>query len=125
MAITQAVTEWEGIVGKNFDAQSLISQARKLLIYKVTVTYDGSQNYVTGGNLVDLLARGAKTIVTAMCTRSSKGFVVSYIPSTGAIQLFGVDPAAAGGAIVAFPELPSASTETQSLVLEFLVYAQR
>ena len=125
MAITQAVTEWEGIVGKNFEAQSLISQARKLLIYKVTVTYDGSQNYVTGGNLVDLLHRGAKTIVAAMCTRCSAGFVVSYIPSTGAIQLFGVDPAAAGGAVTAFPEIASGDTSTQSLVLEFIVHAQR
>ena len=125
MAITQAVTEWEGIVGKNFEAQSLISQARKLLIYKVTVTFGAADNYVTSGVLVDLLHRGAKTIVAAHCTRVSKGLVVSYIPSTGAIQMFGVDPAAGGGAIVDFPELPSASTVTQSMVFEFIVFAQR
>lgn len=120
MAIAQAVTEWEGIVGKNFEAQSLVSQAKKLLIYKVTVTYDSTQNYVTSGNLVDLLHRGAKTIVAAMCTRTSKGFQVSYIPSTGAIQLF---ESGTTGAVL--DELASADTASRDLVLEFLVFAQR
>lgn len=124
MAITQSTTEWQDITGKNFEAQALISVARKLKIYKVTVTYDGSQNYVTGGNAVDLSQRGATKIVMALCTRCSAGFVVSYIPSTKLIQLFGVDPAAGGGAITAFPEIVNADTSTQSLVLEFLVFAQ-
>ena len=119
MTITQAVTEWEGIVGKNFTAQSLISQARKLLIYKVTVTFDYGQNYVTGGNLVDLLARGAKTIVAAICINASIGVVLHYDIANGAMKMY-----ESGTTGATLDELASADTLTQSAVFEILVFAQ-
>ena len=91
----------------------------------VDVTYDGSQNYVTGGNVVDFSAiRFFKQVYLCdIVTKGGKGFITEFIPGAGddaalgKIKLYGVDPAAAGGAIIDLPEIPSASTVTQSLVL--------
>ncbi|NIT99612.1 MAG: hypothetical protein GWN01_01305 [Nitrosopumilaceae archaeon] len=90
----------------------------------VDVTYGGSENYSTGGNTVDFsgLRQFSKVYAVDFLARS-KGLLADFVPgtnddaATGKIKLFGVDPGAAGGAIVALPELPDTSTETNSLVL--------
>lgn len=91
----------------------------------VDVTFASGDNYVTGGVTVDFSKIRKFTRVYAVdVLHTTKGVLCSYIPSAtegasdGKIKIFGnQDPAVTGGAIIAFPELPNASTITNSLVL--------
>lgn len=90
----------------------------------VDVTFGGSDNYATNGVTVDFsVIRKFTQVYAVEVLHTTKGVIASYVPAsgndaaTGKIKMFGVDPAAAGGAIVDLPELPNASTVTNSLVL--------
>ena len=120
MAITLSSQAWQDVAGKNFEAQSMISQARKLKIYLVTVTFGAADDYVTGGVSIDLSQRGATKILAAMCTRTSIGVLASYIPSTKLLQLF--ETGAAADAVL--DELASGDSATNSATFDFLVFAQ-
>jgi len=90
----------------------------------VDVTFGGSDNYTTNGVTVDFSVIRKFTRVYAVdILHVTKGIICSFVPATadaaatGKIKMFGVDPAASGGAITNLPELPNASTATNSLVI--------
>jgi len=90
----------------------------------VDVTFGAGDNYVTGGVTVDFSVIRKFTKVYAVdVLHVTKGLICSFVPATndaaatGKIKMFGTDPAAAGGAVAALPELPNAATDTNSLVL--------
>ena len=125
MALTITSNEWERTVGvgHNLSVQAMMN-ARKLRIYKVTVTFGATDDYVTGGVAADLRRRGASEVVAAICTSTTIGVIVNYIPATRLIQMFGTDPAAGGGAITALPEVVNTDNSTRNAVFEFLVFAR-
>ena len=127
MAIVFSTSDWQAIVGKNYEAQSMISQARKLLIYVAKVTFGAADNYVTGGVIQSLKDRGAKTYVAVIPIDNDADVHVRYITSTEAIKMSGElndDAAGVNTAAKAFLELASGATITQNKVFTFLVFAQ-
>jgi len=94
----------------------------------VTITYGAGDNYVTGGNVVDFSTlRGFKTVYAVEFLHVSKGLITTFVPGAndgaalGKVKLFGVNPGAAGGAVVDLPELPNTSTVTNNLVITCII----
>jgi hypothetical protein len=127
MAITVAVdSNQEKLTGKTLSIQSELTS--KLLTTVVDVTVGACDNYATSGVTVDLSLGGrVSTIIEASIISNDAGLLLEYVPAaagaaaTGKVKAYGVDPAAAGGAIVAFPELPNASTEINSMTFKVRV----
>lgn len=127
MAITVAVDAREqNVTGKTLSIQSKLTS--KLKESTITVTFGAGDNYATGGNTVDLSLGGRiSTIHSVVFCSNDKGVLLQYVPSannvasTGKFKAYGVDPGAAGGAVVGFVELPSSSTVVNSMVVNVIV----
>lgn len=123
MAITVAlVSRFKSLNQDNFQLKQHANSREREAI--VDITWGASDNYATGGNTVDFsTVRGFKKVYAVEFLHISKGLIPTFVPATadaaatGKVKLFGVDPGAAGGAIVDLPELPAASTVTNNLVI--------
>jgi len=128
MAITIASTDWESMIGsKTCSPQSLVSSARKMLMYIATVTFGSGDNYATNGVAVNLKKRGAKTIKYAIPIENTANCFMRYNVATGKLMLYGYindDAAGTNTTPEALTELANASTITQSKTFTFLVFAQ-
>lgn len=128
MAITIAVdTNYQKVTGKTLSAQSLLTSKVKQAF--VTVTYGASDTYTTGGNTVDLSLGGRiKTVLGVVFLSNTAGGFITYVPSadnvasTGLFKVWGINEAAAGGAITPLDEIASGSTTLQSKVVNCIVY---
>jgi hypothetical protein len=127
MAVTVAVeTNQQKLTGKTLSVQSELTS--KLLTTVVTATYGACDTYTTGGCTVDLSLGGrVSTIIEASVISNDAGLLLEYVPAaggaaaTGKIKAYGVDPAAAGGAVVAFPELASSGADVGGMVVKIRV----
>jgi hypothetical protein len=127
MAVTVAVeTNQQKLTGKTLSVQSELTS--KLLTTVVTATYGACDTYTTAGCTVDLSLGGRiTTIIEASIISNDGGLLLEYVPAaggaaaTGKLKAYGTDPAAAGGAVAAFPELASSSTDVASMVVKIRV----
>lgn len=115
---------YQSLTGKTLTVQSQLTS--KIKDVPVTCTYSVDQNYVTGGNTCDLSLGGRiKDIIDVLVVSNDKGLKIDYVAGTnasnGKLKCRGCDPADIGGAVVGFPELPNASTETNSMIVRLLV----
>lgn len=127
MANTVAVnSDWENLTGKTLSIQSELTSKLKTTV--VDVTYGACDTYATNGNTVDLSLGGRiSTIIEASIISNDGGLLLEYVPAaggaaaTGKIKAYGTDPAAAGGAVAAFIELPNAAADVNSLAIKIRV----
>jgi len=128
MTVTISVTDWESMVGsKNFSPQSLISSARKLVMYIAVVTMGAGDNYATGGVSANILARGAQTLKHVIPIDNDALVIARYDKTNKKILMYGEindDAAGVNTAAKALTELANASTIPNSKVFSFLVFAQ-
>jgi hypothetical protein len=94
----------------------------------VDITYAVGDNYLTGGNVVDVsLGSRISTVIGAEILDGNKGLLLQYIPSatnaasTGKIKCYGEDHTAKGAAARAFAELANASTAVNSMTCKIRV----
>lgn len=127
MAITVAVdSNQERLTGKTLSIQSELTS--KLLTTVVDVTYGACDTYTSCGDTVDLSLGGRiSTIIEASIISNDGGLLLEYVPAaggaaaTGKIKAYGTDPAAAGGAVAAFVELPNAAADVNGLGIKIRV----
>lgn len=127
MTLTVAVdSTYQKLTGKTLFVQSLL--ASRIKEADVVVTFGASDTYTTGGVTVDLSLNGRiTTILDVTPISNDKGVHVQYVPATasaaatGKVKLWGIDPAAGGGAVGAFSELASSSAVVNSMVLKLRV----
>jgi len=127
MAITVAVdSDQQKLTGKTLSIQSQLTS--RLLETQVTVTYGACDTYTTGGCTVDLSLGGRiTTIISATIISNDVGALLEYVPAalgaaaTGKLKAYGSDPAAAGGAVVVFPELASASAGVNDMIVKIRI----
>ena len=116
----------KSLTGKTLSIQSELTSKLKSVV--VDITYAAGDNYVTGGNVVDVsLGSRISTVIGAEILDGNKGLLLQYIPSatnaasTGKIKCYGEDHTAKGSAVRAFAELASASTAVNSMTCKIRV----
>jgi hypothetical protein len=116
----------KSLTGKTLSIQSELTSKLKSVV--VDITYAAGDNYVTGGNVVDVsLGSRISTVIGAEILDGNKGLLLQYIPSatnaasTGKIKCYGEDHTAKGSAARAFAELASASTAVNSMTCKIRV----
>lgn len=127
MTVTIAVDSlFERLTGKTLSVQSVLSSKIKDTV--VDITYGASDTYTTNGLVVDLSLGGRiSQILDCVPISNNKGLHLEYVPTAdrdaklGKIKCYGVDPASAGGAVVGFSELPSSSSQVNSLSIKVRV----
>jgi hypothetical protein len=125
MAITVAVdANQEKLTGKTLSVQSELTS--RLLSTVVDVTFGAADTYTSCGNTVDLSLGGrVSTVIEASIISNDKGLLLEYVAGStaanGKIKAYGVDPAAGGGAVAKFSELPSSATDVNSLGIKIRV----
>lgn len=127
MANTIAVnSNWEKLTGKTLSVQSTLTSNLQTAV--VCITAGASDAYATNGITVDLSLGGRiSTVIEVSIISNNKGLLLEYAPSagsvasTGKIKAYGVDPAASGGAVGAFPELANSSTVWNSIAIKVKV----
>ena len=116
----------KSLTGKTLSIQSELTSKLKSVV--VDITYAGEDNYLTGGNVVDVsLGSRISTVIGAEILDGNKGLLLQYIPSatnaasTGKIKCYGEDHTAKGSAARAFAELANASTAVNSMTCKIRV----
>tara|TARA_B110000438_G_C15389967_1_gene468590 strand:- start:92 stop:484 length:393 start_codon:yes stop_codon:yes gene_type:complete len=116
----------KSLTGKTLSIQSELTSKLKSVV--VDITYAAGDNYVTGGNVVDVsLGSRISTVIGAEILDGNKGLLLQYIPSatnaasTGKIKCYGEDHTAKGSAARAFAELANASTAVNSMTCKIRV----
>ena len=116
----------KSLTGKTLSIQSELTSKLKSVV--VDITYAGGDNYLTGGNVVDVsLGSRISTVIGAEILDGNKGLLLQYIPSatnaasTGRIKCYGEDHTAKGAAARAFAELANASTAVNSMTCKIRV----
>ena len=116
----------KSLTGKTLSIQSELTSKLKSVV--VDITYAAGDNYVTGGNVVDVsLGSRISTVIGAEILDGNKGLLLQYIPSatnaasTGKIKCYGEDHTAKGSAARAFAELANASTVVNSMTCKIRV----
>ena len=116
----------KSLTGKTLSIQSELTSKLKSVV--VDITYAGEDNYLTGGNVVDVsLGSRIRTVIGAEILDGNKGLLLQYIPSatnaasTGKIKCYGEDHTAKGSAARAFAELANASTAVNSMTCKIRV----
>jgi|TARA_B110000196_G_C20920121_1_gene554826 hypothetical protein len=116
----------KSLTGKTLSIQSELTSKLKSVV--VDITYAVGDNYLTGGNVVDVsLGSRISTVIGAEILDGNKGLLLQYIPSatnaasTGRIKCYGEDHTAKGAAARAFAELANASTAVNSMTCKIRV----
>jgi len=116
----------KSLTGKTLSIQSELTSKLKSVV--VDITYAVGDNYLTGGNVVDVsLGSRISTVIGAEILDGNKGLLLQYIPSatnaasTGKIKCYGEDHTAKGAAARAFAELANASTAVNSMTCKIRV----
>jgi hypothetical protein len=116
----------KSLTGKTLSIQSELTSKLKSVV--VDITYAVGDNYLTGGNVVDVsLGSRISTVIGAEILDGNKGLLLQYIPSatnaasTGRIKCYGEDHTAKGSAARAFAELANASTAVNSMTCKIRV----
>tara|TARA_R110001632_G_scaffold42450_1_gene107433 strand:- start:126 stop:518 length:393 start_codon:yes stop_codon:yes gene_type:complete len=116
----------KSLTGKTLSIQSELTSKLKSVV--VDITYAAGDNYLTGGNVVDVsLGSRISTVIGAEILDGNKGLLLQYIPSatnaasTGRIKCYGEDHTAKGAAARAFAELANASTAVNSMTCKIRV----
>lgn len=116
----------KSLTGKTLSIQAELTSKLKSTI--VDVTYGGSDNYSTGGNVVDLsLGSRISTVIGAQILHCDKGLLLQYVPAaagaaaTGKIKCFGQKPTDATTTVIALEELDSADTAVNSMTIRIRV----
>ena len=116
----------KSLTGKTLSIQSELTSKLKSVV--VDITYAAGDNYLTGGNVVDVsLGSRISTVIGAEILDGNKGLLLQYIPSatnaasTGRIKCYGEDHTAKGSAARAFAELANASTAVNSMTCKIRV----
>tara|TARA_R110002073_G_scaffold13628_1_gene57514 strand:+ start:236 stop:628 length:393 start_codon:yes stop_codon:yes gene_type:complete len=116
----------KSLTGKTLSIQSELTSKLKSVV--VDITYAAGDNYLTGGNVVDVsLGSRISTVIGAEILDGNKGLLLQYIPSatnaasTGKIKCYGEDHTAKGSAARAFAELANASTAVNSMTCKIRV----
>tara|TARA_R110001606_G_scaffold387951_1_gene552987 strand:- start:230 stop:622 length:393 start_codon:yes stop_codon:yes gene_type:complete len=116
----------KSLTGKTLSIQSELTSKLKSVV--VDITYAVGDNYLTGGNVVDVsLGSRISTVIGAEILDGNKGLLLQYIPSatnaasTGKIKCYGEDHTAKGSAARAFAELANASTAVNSMTCKIRV----
>ena len=116
----------KSLTGKTLSIQSELTSKLKSVV--VDITYAAGDNYLTGGNVVDVsLGSRISTVIGAEILDGNKGLLLQYIPSatnaasTGKIKCYGEDHTAKGSAARVFAELANASTAVNSMTCKIRV----
>jgi len=116
----------KSLTGKTLSIQSELTSKLKSVV--VDITYAVGDNYLTGGNVVDVsLGSRISTVIGAEILDGNKGLLLQYIPSatnaasTGKIKCYGEDHTVKGAAARAFAELANASTAVNSMTCKIRV----
>ena len=116
----------KSLTGKTLSIQSELTSKLKSVV--VDITYAAGDNYLTGGNVVDVsLGSRISTVIGAEILDGNKGLLLQYIPSatnaasTGKIKCYGEDHTVKGAAARAFAELANASTAVNSMTCKIRV----
>lgn len=117
----------KSLTGKTLSIQSELTSKLKSVV--VDITYAAGDNYVTGGNVVDVsLGSRISTVIGAEILDGNKGLLLQYIPSatnaasTGKIKCYGQQANAQSGAVaIVLDELASASTAVNSMTCKIRV----
>jgi hypothetical protein len=117
----------KSLTGKTLSIQSELTSKLKSVV--VDITYAAGDNYLTGGNVVDVsLGSRISTVIGAEILDGNKGLLLQYIPSatnaasTGKIKCYGQQAGAQAGAVAkVFDELAAASTAVNSMTCKIRV----
>ena len=116
----------KSLTGKTLSIQAELTSKLKSTI--VDVTYGSSDNYATGGNVVDLsLDSRISTVIGAQILHCDKGLLLQYVPAaagaaaTGKIKCFGHTPTSSTATVVALEELDSADTAVNSMTIRIRI----
>jgi len=116
----------KSLTGKTLSIQAELTSKLKSTI--VDVTYGGSDNYATNGNVVDLsLGSRISTVIGAQILHCNKGLLLQYVPAaagaaaTGKIKCFGHTPTSATATVVALEELDNADTAVNSMTIRIRI----
>ena len=116
----------KSLTGKTLSIQAELTSKLKSTI--VDVTYGGSDNYATNGNVVDLsLGSRISTVIGAQILHCNKGLLLQYAPAaagaaaTGKIKCFGQKPTDATTTVIALEELDNADTAVNSMTIRIRI----
>ena len=116
----------KSLTGKTLSIQAELTSKLKSTI--VDVTYGGSDNYATNGNVVDLsLGSRISTVIGAQILHCNKGLLLQYVPAaagaaaTGKIKCFGHTPTSATATVVALEELDNADTAVNGMTIRIRI----
>ena len=116
----------KSLTGKTLSIQAELTSKLKSTI--VDVTYGGSDNYATNGNVVDLsLGSRISTVIGAQILHCSAGLLLQYVPAaagaaaTGKIKCFGQKPTDATTTVIALEELDNADTAVNSMTIRIRI----
>ena len=95
----------------------------------VNIAITASTVYATGGITVDFSKVGATMKQVYLCDvkQGHGGFLCEFVPAagndsaTGKLKFYGIDPAAAGGAVDALTEIADTSALIQGLTLTCII----
>lgn len=83
------------------------------------MAFDSS--YPTGGEAMLAADYGSIINPIAVLFFPAQGVIFEYVASTRKVKAYGVDPAAAGGAVVAFPEIASTGSLAACTAVPYIV----
>jgi len=117
----------KSLTGKTLSIQSELTSKLKSVV--VDITYAAGDNYVAGGNVVDVsLGSRISTVIGAEILDGNKGLLLQYIPSatnaaaTGKIKCYGQQKTAQAGAVAkALDELSVGSTAVNAMTCKIRV----
>jgi hypothetical protein len=116
----------KSLTGKTLSIQAELTSKLKSTI--VDVTYGGSDNYATNGNVVDLsLGSRISTVIGEQILHCNKGLLLQYVPAaagaaaTGKIKCFGQKPTDATTTVIALEELDNADTAVNSMTIRIRI----
>ena len=116
----------KSLTGKTLSIQAELTSKLKSTI--VDVTYGGSDNYATNGNVVDLsLGSRISTVIGAQILHCNKGLLLQYAPAaagaaaTGKIKCFGHTPTSTTATVVALEELDNADTAVNGMTIRIRI----
>ena len=115
MALTITTSDWTNAnVRKTLSWQAALTS--KLRVYKIKVTFGGSDTYATNGVAADLKEQKISTLVAVIPEYTDSTYKVEYDKANEKIKLFTVG----GSAGAVFAELAN-STSIANKICEFLV----
>ena len=115
MALTISTSDWTNAnVRKTLSWQAALTS--KLRVYKIKVTFGGSDAYATNGVAADLKENRISTLVAVIPEYTDSAYKVEYDKANEKIKLYSVG----GSAGAVFAEVAN-STSIANKVCEFLV----